>query len=331
MPWQMTSSKDEQSDRLRRPMCAQPRCRSKRIVEHRLPHGKPICLCLQRLSALIRFGHLMAGAVLACTLPCKTGQRECSCRPSHPSAERESKRVFHMPHRKSKRSVLAGLSLVPVLLILGGCGGPSLTHDFQVPADERASITSAGSTEQVFRIPGDIPFNITSKRSDQVPGMEGTARGESGAEEAGTAFCRVSASDGGSASASFELGHCVENRGSQPATAEAVFVCEYEGSLSETEDTETNTTTTYALDLYINDTDGRVLKHNPFEAASGDEGPRSGSTRFVEEYVVTLEPGRVYNFVVAGKVAAKTGLGGKADLKIEVKTLQLTIRKTAAE
>ncbi|UCG33841.1 MAG: hypothetical protein JSU68_04230 [Phycisphaerales bacterium] len=180
-------------------------------------------------------------------------------------------------------------------------------------------------------MPADVPFNITSKRSDQVPGMDGTARGESGAERDGTAFCRVSASNGGAASASFELGHCVENRGQQSAAAEAIFICEYEGSLSETEGTETNTSTTYALDLYINDTDGRVLKHNPFEAASGDEGPRSGSTRFVEEYLVTLEPGRVYNFVVAGKVAAKTGAGGQADLGIKLKTLQLTIRKTAAE
>jgi hypothetical protein len=74
-----------------------------------------------------------------------------------------------------------------------------------------------------------------------------------------------------------------------------------------------------------------VLKHNPFESASGNEGPRSGSSRFVEDYVVTLEPGRVYNFVVSGKVSAKTGKEGNADLRIEVKNLQLTIRKITAE
>jgi hypothetical protein len=186
-------------------------------------------------------------------------------------------------------------------------------------------------TEEIFHMPTDIPFNITTKRSDQTPGMNGTARGESDAQSDGAGFCRVSASSGGAANASFELGHCVENRGSEPATAEAVFVCEYAARISETEGDEADAKTDYSLDLYINDTDGRVLKHSPLEAASGDEGPRSGSTRFVDEFLVTLEPDRVYNFVLAGRVSAETGSTGKADLQIEVKSLQLTIRKKRAE
>ena len=235
-----------------------------------------------------------------------------------------------MEHRGLRRFGPASSLLLAAWLACGGCGGAGLAYDFGVPVERRAVLGSADAGDKTLRLPGDDRFNITDKSSRQSPGMQGTARGESEASGAGTADCSVEAAKGGSASAAFHLGHCIANRGEEATMAEAVFTCEYEIKVELEDGPETPTTSSCSMELYVNDTDGRLLKQVPIETSSGDGGPTSGTGRLVKEFRVRLEPKRVYNFVLAGKVEAKTGPAGLADLEIEVKGLQLTVRRERA-
>jgi hypothetical protein len=224
----------------------------------------------------------------------------------------------------------ASVGALAMVAAWSGCGGAGLTYDFQVPAEQRAVLSSADEGEQVLRIPQDVRFNITDKTSGQTPGMKGSARGESAASGEGTASCSVKVADGGSAEASFHLGHCLENRGRRAVLADATFTCEYKIRAIQKDGGEAPTVGNYSMELYVNDTDGRLLKQVPIETSSPDGVPVGGGGRLLKELRVRLEPGRVYNFVVAGQVEAKTGAGGHADLGIELSALQLTVRRTAA-
>ena len=235
-----------------------------------------------------------------------------------------------MEHGKRRQFCLVGSLLLAAPIAWSGCGGGGMAYDFGVPTEERAVLSSAEVGEKILRLPADGRFNITDKTSQQTPGRSGTARGESDAAGEGTALCRAKVTNGGSASAAFQLGHCIENRGEQAVMAEAVFTCEYEISAEQTDGPEKPTVSSYAMGLYVNDTDGRLLKQVPVETSSADGGPTSGTGRLLKEFRVRLEPKRVYNFVLTGKVDAKTGERGLAHLGIDVKSLQLTVRRAPA-
>ena len=224
--------------------------------------------------------------------------------------------------RRTGLGLICGL-LTTLATTWVGCAEKGLVRDFSIPADRRTALDSAEPAEQTLRVPDDTPFNITDKASRQTPGMYGTARGESGAEGDGTAFCGATVGNGGSAGATFHLGHCVQNRDEDSLSVEAVFTCEYEITARQSDGPDQATAASYQMELFVNDSDGRLLKRVPIDSSSADGGPTGGTSRVVKEVYARLEPGRAYNFVLAASVEAKTGAGGQAELDIEVKSLHL--------
>lgn len=235
-----------------------------------------------------------------------------------------------MNHATSRWTRLYGAALTAIALAAGGCGGQTLARRFDLPRDSRVSLAAADSSETILHFPEDKPFNITDKTSTQSPGMTGSAKGASQATPDGTAFCRVEAAQGGEASAEFHLGQCLNNPTDRPRIATATFLCEYDIRAEQTGGDQSPTAGQVALEIYVNQENGRVLRRVPIENSVEDAEPAGGSGRIVKEFQVRLEPDTSYYFVLAGKVSARTDQAGSARLEVEVKRLELTVRTGSA-
>lgn len=231
-----------------------------------------------------------------------------------------------MNHATSRWTSRYAGALTAIALVACGCGGETLARRFELPRDSRVSLAAADSSETVLRFPADKPFNITDKTSTQSPGMTGSAKGDSQATPSGTAYCRVEAAQGGEASAEFHLGQCLLNPTDRPQIATATFLCEYDIRAEQTQGDQSPTASQVALEIYVNQENGRVLRRVPIENSVEDAEPAGGSGRIVKEFQVRLEPDTSYNFVLAGRVTARTDQAGSAKLEVEVKRLELTVR-----
>ncbi len=209
-----------------------------------------------------------------------------------------------------------------------GCGGGAATSNFDVPQERRTTLSAVHTAENTIRLPAEVAFNIHDKASEQTPGTDGAAHGESDASAAGTAHCRVRVENGGQAKARFDLGHCLENRGEAPMLVEAAFDVDYAVTL--TPDPLGDVKGSYLLEAIVNDTDGRTLKRVQIENSAEMEGGLSASSKSTKRFSVQLEPGRVYNFYLAGRVEATSKPGTLGELRIEIRQVNLTLVRRPA-
>jgi hypothetical protein len=229
---------------------------------------------------------------------------------------------------KRRRHGIVVLALLVSGLTWAGCGGGAVVSDFGVSPERRTALSEAGPAEQVLRLPAETPFNIHSDHFERDQEAGGTAEGESSATADGTAVCAVRVSHGGSGSADFYLGHCLENRGEAALTVDARFDIDYVTSFARDENTRVDGA--YTLKVVVNDTEGRTLKQIQVENSADMEGSISLSSKSSEEFRVRLEPQRVYNFVLAGHVEAESQPETQADVRLAIKRLELTLRSQPA-
>lgn len=227
-------------------------------------------------------------------------------------------------------SAISSGVLVALTCASGGCGSDGLARRFQVPEEKRVTLASADTSEQTLRFPNDAPFNITDKTSTQTPGMNGSAASSADATPDGKAGCQIDAANGGTGSAEFHLGQCISNLGETARQANVTVLCEYDVHAHHTDATDLPTIADYRLELYINHVDGLIVKRLPMESSAEADVPSAGSGRLVKELDLRLEPRKVYNIVLAGRVNAVTGEGGSAELNIDVKRFEISIHTEPA-
>ncbi len=227
-------------------------------------------------------------------------------------------------------SAITSSAMAALACAAAGCGGEGLARRFHVPQEKRVTLAAADTPDQTLRFPADATFNITDKTSTQAPGMTGTALSSADAKPDGKATCHIDAADGGTGSAEFHLGQCISNLSENARQAHVTVLCEYDVLAHHTDGADFPTIADYSLELYVNHTDGLIVKRLPMESSAGGDVPDSGSGRLVKEFSLHLEPRKVYNIVLAGRVNAVTGQGGSAGVKIDVKRFELSIHTESA-
>ncbi len=225
---------------------------------------------------------------------------------------------YWKPHRRCRVLVLAAL--------LPGCGGSDFGGEISMPPGQQHVLRSEQIDAAPLNLPADRAFNIHIKESQQCPGADGRAGASSDATADGQAFCQAEASNGGSASADFNIGHRIVNR---TGSAQSVRIqLEYQLS-QEIEASPVPTARTQGIahmDLVVLDSHKRSIAKMAVVHATSDEATATVSSREQRVLAVQFEPGRSYDVMLFGKVDVATDTGQKAVARLEI--AQLTMRLT---
>ena len=139
-----------------------------------------------------------------------------------------------------------------------GCSSGGFGESVSLPQERHASLVDDFAAGQRLAVPQDVPFNLyDSQRSATAAGQA-----ESSAEPAGRANCRASADNVGTATAEFQLGHVLDNRGQGPLNVTARFAVDYACRVVADPDDRTKPADKLGLRVFIRDSDRRVLERS---------------------------------------------------------------------
>lgn len=183
-----------------------------------------------------------------------------------------------------------------VAIVTGCGGGDDIGFDVSIPQSRHLRIDRPTGAEGSTILPPDRPFNV----ADAQRRSEGSARATSSAAPDGIASCVADVSRGGSAVASFQVGHVVAYHGSAPFNAAVIFDVVYECELQAYQ-------TQYGdapirLKAYVMDSNRQVLGEVMLVAGDADRLPTRWSGSQAPSFDVTFEPGLAYHLIVAGHV-----------------------------
>lgn len=221
-------------------------------------------------------------------------------------------------------SFAIGRAAPALLMLLTGCGGSDWPRMVDVPP-ERVYELSAESTQKPILLPGDTPFVVHDRESSQDPGQDGTAQGESDAKPDGTAFCRATATAGGSASGDFLIGHVFHNSESQSCSAVCTVELEFSQKLAVSAGADALTVAEYHLEAFVRDSSERIVRRYPLADSMTALGPRSSSETAVFDLEFEMHPRTAYHVVLAGRVKSSTKPDAEASAEIELKRLQMEL------
>ena len=209
--------------------------------------------------------------------------------------------------------------------ILAGCGGAEFGESVSVPQEQHASLLDDFALGKPLVLPGDTAFNVAdAQRSSTAAG-----RAESNADPSGSAHCVASAAGVGTATAEFQLGHALDNRGRNPLKVTVRMDVEYECRLESDPADTSKPEDQLGLRVFVRDSDQRIPHRMMLSDAGSLAGPRRWSGRQSPSFDVTLEPGLAYYFVLAGRVAVTGTETTPTSARIDVRSLkmELTPRK----
>jgi len=217
--------------------------------------------------------------------------------------------------------------------ILAGCGGPDFGGDVSISADQRHVLKSdAARTETVvLKLPEQRPLNIHVKKSSQNPGVKGQAQGYSDADATGKASCTAEASQGGSASAEFNIGHRVENNTGSIQDVSIDMTYDLKQVIQATPEPAAETLASTALYLVVMDSMKRKVAEMNVLQVTSDQAISNTSTKDRRNLTVQFEPRLSYDVMLFGKVDATTSPKQEAKAQIEIKNLKLQLTFSPAK
>jgi len=221
------------------------------------------------------------------------------------------------------RLLCIGLGALATLLV--GCGGAGFGEDIRVSAEDRHTVKAAPVSGKPIELPKDHTFNIHTKNSDQNPGPNGKARGDSDATNAGNAWCLANASDGGSASAQFSVGHRIENHTGKGQNVAIEVNYMLTQKIQASKAPESNTLATTNLQLVVRDSRKKILAKTALAAATSDQAVAGANTKDQRTLNVQFEPGLSYDIMIYGKVDASSADKQKASARLDVKNLKIKL------
>ena len=202
-----------------------------------------------------------------------------------------------------------------------GCSSGGFGESVSLPQERHASLVDDFAAGQRLALPQDVPFNLhDSQRSATAAGQA-----ESSAEPAGRANCRALADDVGTATAEFQLGHVLDNRGQGPLNVTARFAVDYACRVEADPDDRSKPADKLGLRVFIRDSDRRVLERSMLTQASDATGSRDWTGRESHAFDVVLEPGLAYYFVLAGRVSVTGTEVSAASAQIDLRSFDLEL------
>ncbi len=213
-----------------------------------------------------------------------------------------------------------------VLVGLSACGGGGFGSELATRPTPRSLDTGQGAT---LRLPQDEPFSITLAPKQAAPGLGGTAEAVSHVSNDGHADADARVDNGGSATASFQLGHALKNDSDRLVSLRVCLRCEYE---TEAEATPARPLpdAKIGLNLYVRDGRNRLVRSLTLAQHSTDEGAASSKNHKDIEFTLSLGARQSVNIFLAGGVEIETTEGHAAHGSIKLSKLEMEIRTEAA-
>jgi len=215
-----------------------------------------------------------------------------------------------------------GLSM-PVWLLIGGCGNAGFSGEIRVPLEQRHALTPTSPLSDQVRLPGDRVFNIHLKTSDRDAGPVGAASSDSDATPDGNACCTAQAANGGTSSAQFTLGDCIDNETDRRQSVAIQVECELEHEIRAPHLPAPKTLASANLTLMVLDRRKRPLVSMPVTQVTSDQAIGTVVTTQRFQLSAVFEPHQSYNIFLQGKVDSATAAGQEAAARLQVRQLKM--------
>ncbi|MHC4672070.1 MAG: hypothetical protein ACYTBZ_06245, partial [Planctomycetota bacterium] len=167
-------------------------------------------------------------------------------------------------------------------------------------------------------------------KSSQNPGSDGKARGDSKATSAGQASALADVSNGGSASAQFNIGHRIDNHTDSPQSVAVEITYQLAQTIEATKLPNPETKAATNLYLVIKDSKKNIVARTTLVQTTSDEAVAVGNTKDQRNLTLQFEPGLSYDIMLYGKVDAASSQNQKASAKLDIKNLNIKFIFTPA-
>lgn len=221
------------------------------------------------------------------------------------------------------RRGLSGLWLAVVLL--GGCSVAEFGGDVRVPASEEMRLTNGAAGAGPISLPADRGFNIHIKKSSQEPGPAGTATSSADATADGQAFCQAQASNGGVASAEFNIGHRFHNQSDVAQATTIKLAYELEQAVTASDQPTAKTIGTAQMQLVVLDSHKRIMASMKVAQTSSDEARGTAKDHDQRELALEFAAHQSYDIMLFGQVQAKSDTGQEASARLAVRQLTMKV------
>lgn len=220
---------------------------------------------------------------------------------------------------RSRRLILSLMSVV------GWAAGCQSMSGAELAVAPRPMPLPAGAVQ----LPRDARFSIALAPSQRDPGLDSTAEAESVADPAGAARAAARISNGGSASAEFQLGHSLANDSDQQVQLALTLTAEYEHRVSAGAAT-TTPEATVELAIYVRDAQRRLIRTIPLLSSTNSAGGSRSNDRRSTSIELLLGARQSVIVYVAGGARVETQPGRAADCSLELRSLTLDVQTTPA-
>ncbi len=212
-----------------------------------------------------------------------------------------------------------------LVLAVSGCNQQGFGESVTLTRADRGSVVDDFATGQPLRLPGDAGLNL----ADSQRSAAGAGKAESSADGTGLARCAASADGVGTATAEFQLGHVLDNRGESALPVTARFDIDYTCRLQTDADDVSKPEDRLALRVFVRDSNKRVHRSMMLTDFTQFTGPREWSGRQSPSFDITMEPGLAYYFVLAGRtsVTGTDATASAAELDVTSMKIELIPRR----
>ncbi len=211
-------------------------------------------------------------------------------------------------------------------LLLTGCSGGSMTSELAAKPDSHAMAKLASS---VVHLPKDHKFSIALAPAQKSPGLSGSADATAQAAGDGNANLKASVENGGTASATFQIGHAFSNDTDRQMDLRVRLRFDYEYSAT-AKPPSLAADGVLGMDIYARNTRGKLLKTIPVLSFSTAEGDLSSRGEKEADFTVTLSPADGAIIFVGGNVQITTKDGHSAGGTIKLSKMEMDVEPKPA-
>lgn len=211
-------------------------------------------------------------------------------------------------------------------LLFAGCAGGSMTSELAAKPDSHAMSKLASS---VIHLPKDQKFSIALAPAQKSPGLGGSADATAQAASDGNASLHASVENGGTASATFQVGHAFSNDTDRQMDLRVRLRFDYEYSAA-AKPVSLAADSVLGVDIFARSTRGKLLKTIPVLTFSTAEGDLSSRGVREADFSVTLSPAESAIIFVGGNVQITTKDGHSANGTINLSKLEMSVEPKPA-
>lgn len=181
-----------------------------------------------------------------------------------------------------------------------------------------------------IRVPGDHPFSVLSSPSQENPAPGGRAEAQAEAKPTGESKANAVVENGGTASASFQLGSAFVNESDQQIDVSISAKYHYDYAL-QTSAKSRSGDATLSLHFYARDQYNRLLRDIPLLTQSTDQGAAGQSGESTLNLTLTIGPRDSLYVFFGGAVGVDTLKSSRsANAELRLSGVELSLNGKAA-